>query len=47
MHRALKEATRLRPEKLESGRYVNLLRLSIDRRDSPGLRRLFALSPGR
>jgi phosphotransferase family enzyme len=46
MHRALKEATRLPPERLQSGRYVNLLRLSIDRRDSPGLRRLFALSPG-
>ena len=46
MHRALKEATRLPPERLDGGRYVNLLRLAIDRRDSPGLRRLFSLSPG-
>jgi len=42
MHRALKEATRLPPDRLESGHYVNLLRLCIDRRDAPSLRRLFA-----
>ncbi len=42
MHRALKEATRLPPDRLESGHYVNLLRLCIDRREAPTLRRLFA-----
>ena len=44
MHRALKEATRLRPDRLESGTYVRLLRLCAARRDAPGLRRLFSLS---
>jgi Phosphotransferase enzyme family len=43
MHRALKEAARLSEDRLERGRYVNLLRVAIDGRDSPGLRRLFAL----
>jgi SAM-dependent methyltransferase len=43
MHRALKEAARLPEDKLEQGRYVNLLRLAIERRDSPGLQRLFTL----
>lgn len=47
MHRALKEAARLPADRLEQGRYVNLLRLAIERRDSPGLQRLFALpAPG-
>jgi hypothetical protein len=41
MHRALKEATRLRPARLDRGHYVNLLRISLDDADSPGLRRLF------
>jgi hypothetical protein len=44
MHRALKEAPRLPPARLETGRYVNVLRRAIDQRDSPGLRRLFSLS---
>jgi hypothetical protein len=44
MHRALKEATRLQPDRLESGTYVRLLRLCVARRDAPGLRRLFSLS---
>jgi hypothetical protein len=44
MHRALKEATRLRPDRLESGTYVRLLRLCVARRDAPGLRGLFSLS---
>lgn len=44
MHRALKETTRLRPNRLESGTYVRLLRLCAARRDAPGLRRLFSLS---
>ncbi len=34
MHRALKESTRLTGEKLDSGHYVNLLRLAIDNRSS-------------
>lgn len=46
MQRALKEVTRLHPERLDRGRYVNLLRVSIERRDAPGLRRLFTLSAG-
>ena len=47
MHRALKEAARLPEDRLEHGRYVNILRLAIERRDSPGLQRLFTLpAPG-
>jgi hypothetical protein len=46
MQRALKEVTRLHPRRLDRGRYVNLLRVSIERREAPGLRRLFALSAG-
>jgi Phosphotransferase enzyme family len=42
MHRAIKEATRLPAEHLGSGHYVNLLRLTIARRRTPALRRLFA-----
>ena len=42
MHRALKEAATLPPSRLQSGRYVNILRLAVERRDSPGLRRLFS-----
>jgi aminoglycoside phosphotransferase (APT) family kinase protein/SAM-dependent methyltransferase len=42
MHRALKEAATLPPDRLDSGRYVNILRLAIARRNSPGLRRLFS-----
>ena len=44
MHRALKEATRLSSGRLERGHYVRLLRLCIDQRDSPTLRRLFSLA---
>ena len=44
MHRALKEATRLSPARLDGGHYVNLLRLCLDRPDAPGLRRLYGLS---
>jgi Phosphotransferase enzyme family len=44
MQRALKEVTRLHPSGLDRGRYVNLLRLAIERRDAPGLRRLFTLT---
>jgi hypothetical protein len=43
MHRALKESTRLPPTKLRSGHYFNLLRLGREKRESPTLRRLFAL----
>ena len=46
IQRALKEVTRLHPRRLDRGRYVNLLRVAIDRRDAPGLRRLFTLSAG-
>jgi hypothetical protein len=46
MQRALKEVTRLDPGGLDRGRYVNLLRVSIERRDAPGLRRLFTLPAG-
>lgn len=42
-HRALKEATRLPLDRLEKGHYVRLLRLCIERRSAPVLRRLFAL----
>lgn len=42
MHRAVKEAATLPPERLAGSRYVGLLRLALERRDSPGLRRLFA-----
>jgi len=43
MHRALKEATRLTPARLQSGHYVSLLRLCIDRRAFPGMKRLCGL----
>jgi thiamine kinase-like enzyme len=42
VHRAAKETSRLAPEALGSGRYFNLLRLAILRRDAPGLQRLFS-----
>jgi hypothetical protein len=41
MHRSLKEATRLTQSQLETGHYVNLLRLSIQKRHSPTASRLF------
>ncbi len=41
VHRALKEATRLPSHRLEGGHYINLLRLCIDRRNMPTLRRMF------
>jgi Ser/Thr protein kinase RdoA (MazF antagonist) len=41
MHRALKEATRLPPHRLDQGRFVRLLRLVIERHEAPALRRLF------
>ena len=40
MHRALKEATRLTPESLSKGHYINLLRLSIANHDAPGMRHM-------
>jgi SAM-dependent methyltransferase len=45
MHRGLKEAATLPPKRLESGRYVGILRLAIERRESPGLRALFSTEP--
>jgi hypothetical protein len=41
MHRALKKAARLPASRLDSGHYGKLVRLSLDQRDAPGLRRLF------
>lgn len=46
MHRALKEATRLRPDSLDSGHYLALLRRGIDLRDTPGVRRLLGGGEG-
>jgi hypothetical protein len=45
MHRGLKEAATLPPDRLESGRYVGILRLAIERHDSPGLCALFSPKP--
>jgi hypothetical protein len=42
MHRGLKEAATLPSHRVESGRYVGILRLAIERHDSPGLSALFA-----
>jgi thiamine kinase-like enzyme len=42
MHRALKEATRLVPAKLEKGHYVNLLGLCIEQRDARLFGHLFS-----
>jgi Phosphotransferase enzyme family len=42
MHRARKEAATLPSSRLQKGRYVNILRLAVERRGSPGLRRLFS-----
>jgi len=41
MHRALKESTRLQASNLNSGSFINLLRLVIEQNNSPGLTRLF------
>jgi hypothetical protein len=41
VHRALKEAGRLEPHRLDTGHYVNLVRLCLERADAPGLRRLY------
>lgn len=43
MHRALKEATRLAPQVVETGHYVNLLRLCIKQRDASALRQLLCV----
>ena len=40
MHRALKETTRLTPDLLMNGHYINLLRLSIANHDAPGMRHM-------
>jgi hypothetical protein len=42
----VKEASRLTEEELQSGRYVNLLRVAVTRRDAPGLQRLFSPPAG-
>jgi hypothetical protein len=43
MHRSLKEAARLPSARLERGHYVSLLRLCIQQRNAPTVRRLFSL----
>ncbi len=45
MHRAIKEATRLAPERVHFGHFYRLLCHCIDRRYSYGLRSLFELEP--
>jgi hypothetical protein len=45
MHRALKEATRLPVSAVERGHFVGLLRMCIDERDAPPLRRLIGSDP--
>ncbi|MGI8873348.1 MAG: hypothetical protein ACR2KP_03280 [Egibacteraceae bacterium] len=47
MHRALKESTRLRADRLDDGHYVNLLRRTLVDHDAPGLRRLCSLETAR
>ena len=49
MHRALKECTRIPPDRLDQGHYLNLLRRCLDAHEEPPLRRLFSLgaSPAR
>jgi len=44
VHRALKEATRRSPERLESGHFVTLLRRAIDAHGTDELSRLFAVN---
>jgi hypothetical protein len=46
MHRALKEATRLRRDRVEDGHYVRLLRLCIEQRRAPTLHQLFSMPVG-
>jgi hypothetical protein len=43
MHRALKEAGRLTPGRLQRGHYAALLRLALEQRDAPGLQRLYGV----
>ena len=43
MHRALKECTRIPPDRLDGGHYLNLLRRCLDAHEEPPLRRLFSL----
>lgn len=44
MHRALKESTRLSPATMAEGHYVSFLRLCMEKRNSPTLRKLFTLT---
>lgn len=41
MHQALKEATRVAPDRVRGAHFNRLLRLGLERRDAPTLRRLF------
>ena len=42
MHRALKEATRLAPDKLQQGHYFNLLQVSMEKRNESIFQNLFS-----
>lgn len=41
MHQAMKEATRVAPERVRNAHFNRLLRLTLDRRSAPNLRRIF------
>ena len=41
MHQALKEATRVAPDRVHGAHFNRLLRLGLDRRSAPVLHRLF------
>ena len=43
MHRSLKEATRLTEGELKTGHYFNLLKRSMEAKETPTLKRLFSL----
>ena len=45
MHRAIREAVMLPPDRLAKGRYLGLLRRSIEGRNRPGLVRLLGRAP--
>lgn len=45
MHRALKESSTISPDRMSRGHYRKLLALAIDRREAPGLQRVFGSAP--
>ncbi|MGH2698639.1 MAG: phosphotransferase family protein [Actinomycetota bacterium] len=46
VHRAIKESFRTAPQKLRRAHYARLVGLCIERRDAPGLDRIFSTVPG-